>query len=184
MTQGQTDAPKQETPKPFVEKIGEPKPVDNPAAKIAPKEITASTDATPPPSPPEPKQEAKKKAEPKRDLIAEALKKDDAKKSEQKKADAKVPTPPKRPPSRSRSRNPSSIRGRSRRCSTSATPQRKQATGDTINDTPALGTRARLSARSSRRTNSTRCARGSRNCGIRPPARRTRRSSWSRSACA
>ena len=102
MTQGQTNAPK-EAKNPFAEKIGEPKAVDNPNAKIAPKEVTASTDAAPPPSPPEPKQEAKQKAEPKRDLIAEALKKDAAKQAEQKKADAKkadakIPTPPKRPP--------------------------------------------------------------------------------------
>ncbi len=85
LTKGLTTAPKLETQKPFAERIGEQKSVDNPAAKIAPREVTASTDAAPPPPPPEPKQAAKKKAEPKRDLIADAIKKDDAKKSEQKK---------------------------------------------------------------------------------------------------
>ena len=103
VTRGQTNAPK-EAKNPFAEKIDTPSPVDNPNAKIAPKEVTASTDAAQPPSPPEPKQAAKSKPEPQRDLIAEALKKDAAakkaeqKKADAKKADAKIPTPPKRPP--------------------------------------------------------------------------------------
>lgn len=137
MTQGAPTAPKQETQKPFVERIGEKKSVDNPAAKIAPKEITASTDATPPPPPPEPKQEAKKKAEPKRDLIADALKKDDAaKKTEQKKVDAKIPTPPKRPPQPQPKFDPRQVEA----LLDKRAPQRKDATGTTINDAVSLGT--------------------------------------------
>jgi len=142
VTKGMTTAPK-EAKKQFVEKIDQPNPVDNPAAKIAPKEITASTDATPPPAPPEPKrkEEAKKKAEPKRDLIADALKKDDAKKSEQKKADAKVPTPPKRPPTPQSQPQPKFDPREMAALIDRRDPQRKQATGETLTDTPALGAR-------------------------------------------
>jgi outer membrane biosynthesis protein TonB len=132
LTKGQTTAPKQETPNPFVERIGEQKSVENPAAKIAPREVTASTDATPPPPEP-PKQEAKKKAEPKRDLIADAIKKDDAKKTEQKKVDAKVPTPPKRPP------QPKFDPRDMQALLDKRDPQRTAAIGDTINNTVSLG---------------------------------------------
>jgi outer membrane biosynthesis protein TonB len=135
LTQGQTTAPKQETPAPFVERIGEQRPVENPAAKIAPREITASTDATPPPPPPEPKQEAKKKAEPKRDLIADAIKKDDAKKTEQKKVDAKVPTPPKRPPQP----QPKFDAREMQALLDKRTPQRQEATGSAVNNNVSLG---------------------------------------------
>jgi outer membrane biosynthesis protein TonB len=135
LTKGVTTAPKPETPNPFVERIGEQKSVDNPAAKIAPREVTASTDATPPPPPPEPKQEAKKKAEPKRDLIADAIKKDDAKKTEQKKVDAKVPTPPKRPPQPQPKFDPRQVAA----LLDKQTPQRKEAAGATINDALSLG---------------------------------------------
>ena len=146
MTKGMTTAPK-ESKKQFVEKIDQPNAVDNPAAKIAPKEVTASTDATPPPAPPEPKrEETKKKAEPKRDLIADALKKDEAKKSEQKKADAKIPTPPKRPPTPQAKPQPKFDPREMAALIDRRDPQRKQATGDTLSDAPALGT-ARGSAR-------------------------------------
>jgi outer membrane biosynthesis protein TonB len=134
LTKGQTTAPKQET-NPFVDKIGEQKSVENPAAKIAPREVTASTDATPPPPPPEPKQEAKKKAEPKRDLIADAIKKDDAKKIEQKKVDANVPSPPKRPPQPQPKFDPREMQA----LLDKRTPQRQEATGGAINNTVSLG---------------------------------------------
>jgi colicin import membrane protein len=152
LTRGRIDAPK-EAKNPFAERIGEQQTVNNPAAKIAPKEVTASTDATPPPSPPEPKQAAKAKPEPKRDLIAEALKKDAAaKKTEQKKADAKkaeakIPTPPKRPPMPQN--QPRFDPREMQALLDKRTPQRKQATGTTISDAAPIGspkgTAARLS---------------------------------------
>jgi colicin import membrane protein len=160
MTQGAPTAPKQETQKPLVEKIGEQKSVENPAAKIAPKEIVASTDTPPAPPPPEPKQEAKKKSEPKpepkRDLIAEALKKDDARKAEQKKAEQKkadqkkaeanVPTPPKRPPQPHAKPQPKFDPREMQALLDKRDPQRREATGTTLNDRVGLGT-ARGSAR-------------------------------------
>jgi outer membrane biosynthesis protein TonB len=143
MTKGITNAPK-EAKNPFAEKIAEPKAADNPNAKIAPKEVSAATDAAPPPSPPEPKQEAKKKAEPKRDLIAEALKKDAAKQAEQKKADAKkadakIPTPPKRPPQPNQNQ-PKFDPREMQALLDKRDPQRKEATGATLSDTPSIGT--------------------------------------------
>ena len=137
---GQTNA--KEAKNPFAEKIDTPSPVDNPNAKIAPKEVTASTDAAQPPSPPEPKQAAKSKPEPQRDLIAEALKKDAAaKKAEQKKADAKKAdakiTPPKQPP---QPQNQPKFDPREMRALLDKRdPQRKMAKGDTISDAPPLG---------------------------------------------
>jgi outer membrane biosynthesis protein TonB len=136
MTRGSPTAPKQETPKPFVERIGDQNTVDNPTTKIAPREVIATTDAAPPTPPPEPKQEAKKKAEPKRDVIAEAIKKDDAKKAEQKKVDAKVPIPPKRPPQARPQFDPRQVAALLNK----QTPQRKEATGSTLSDAPSLGT--------------------------------------------
>jgi outer membrane biosynthesis protein TonB len=142
MTKGITNAPK-EAQNPFAEKIDVPVPVANPNAKIAPKEVSASTDAAQPPTPPEPKQEAKKKAEPQRDLIAEALKKDAAaKKAEQKKAaDAKVPTPPKRPPQPPTPQSQPKFDPRQMQALLDKRdPQRKEATGTTLSDTPSVGT--------------------------------------------
>lgn len=138
LTRGQIEAPKQDKPAPFVEKIGEEKPVDNPAAKIAPREVTASTDATPPPSPPEPKETPNKKAEPKRDVIADAIKKDDAKKAEQKKVDAKVPTPPKRPPQPQKQEHKFDPR-KLEALLDKRDPQRTAATGAALNNNVALG---------------------------------------------
>jgi len=138
---GQIHAPK-EAKNPFAERVGEQQLVDNPAAKIATKEVTASTDATSPPSPPEPKQTAKSKPEPKRDLIAEALKKDAAaKKSEQKKAaDTKVPTPPKRPPQPPQPQNQPKFDPREMQALLDKrTPLRKEATNNVLSDAPSIG---------------------------------------------
>src|SRR5262250_1202403 len=114
MTAGIKTAPKVQAAKPLVEKVAEPKPVDNAATKVTekPEIITASAQMSDPaPKPPEPKptpkaeakpeakpQEAEKKADAKPDPATEALKKDDGKKHEAKKEEAKVPVPKKPPP--------------------------------------------------------------------------------------
>ena len=119
----------------LVEKIGETKPAEDTKAKINEKrEIKATkVDAEPPPPPPELKPDPKqaKKEPPKPDAIAETLKKEEAKKK---------PEPPEADPARS------STRPRSRRCSTSAMPQRSAATGDALNAGPSAG-RARRQRR-------------------------------------
>jgi colicin import membrane protein len=75
-------------PKPLVEQVAPPKPVEDTTAKVATREIKTAAEqppaAAPPPKPPAPVQ---KTAEPKRDLIAEALKKDEARKPEPKPAE-------------------------------------------------------------------------------------------------
>ena len=103
LTAGSKNAAAVTTPKPFVETVGERRPVDDPTGKIGRKEIADTTGRPPPaptPKPPtpaekkppepkvsEPKPPEPKPPEPKRDLIAEAIKKDQAKKPEQKKAE-------------------------------------------------------------------------------------------------
>src|SRR3954464_3063813 len=94
LTAGSKSAPKSETSKPLVDKVGERKLADDPDAKVEKKEIKAAVEKPPEPKPPEPKPPShaeQKPPEPKRDLIAEAIKKEQVKKPEQKKAEAKAP---------------------------------------------------------------------------------------------
>jgi colicin import membrane protein len=83
---GAQNAPKAEKPTPVVDKVGDPKPVEDPTPKISPKPPVEATEPPPPPppepSPPEPKSEQKDSApaEPSVDTIAEALKKAEAQK--------------------------------------------------------------------------------------------------------
>jgi hypothetical protein len=153
---GSKAAPKAPAPKPLVEKIAEPKPVDNPAQKVVekPEIVTASAlmpEAPPEPKVPEPKpapvpqarpepkpQEAEKKPEPKPDPIAEALKKD-SKKPEPKKEEAKIPAPQKKPPQPQPKFDPRQIEQRLALLD-KRTPQRQAAAGETLNTTAALGT--------------------------------------------
>ncbi|MEA2981596.1 MAG: hypothetical protein QOF09_3419 [Alphaproteobacteria bacterium] len=94
LTKGVKNAPKDKPPAPLVEKIGDPKPVDDSAAKVLEKKelIAAKTDAPPPPAEAPKPAEAKpeKKEPPKIDPIAETLKKEEAKKKAEEKAKAKA----------------------------------------------------------------------------------------------
>jgi len=134
LTAGAQNAPKAATARPLAEKVGERKPVDDPTAQLAKKEVTAATDqAVPPPEPQPPAPQQKKQAEPKRDLIADAIKKDLAKKTEVKKAETKAPTPPKR--QEQPKFDPRKVEALLDR----RTPQRVATGGETVNDTVALG---------------------------------------------
>jgi hypothetical protein len=88
---GAQNAPKAEKPKPVVDKVADPKLVEDPTPKVSEKPPIEATQSAPPPppepSPPEPKPEQKdsKPPEPTVDTIAEALKKEEAKQLEQKK---------------------------------------------------------------------------------------------------
>jgi colicin import membrane protein len=116
ITAGQRNAPKTEQKQPLVEKVEQPKPVDDMRAKIDKKVVEAATDSPPlpEPKPPEPKKQtepsppqakpepkpveaATPKPTPQPDLIAEALKKSEAQKPAPKQAEAKTPLPQKRP---------------------------------------------------------------------------------------
>ncbi len=137
---GVRSAPKAETPKPLVDKIEEPKPIQNldaistvvekPEVKPIPKE-TAEL------KPPEPKPEAKPekaetKPEPKADPIAEAIKKDEARKAAEAKAKAKAKAEAaKKQPAF----NPDQIAA----LLDKRKPQRQSLAGEEINQEPALG---------------------------------------------
>jgi hypothetical protein len=96
MTSGAKNAPPTEKPKPVAEKVAEAVPVEDPAAKLAKKEVKAATDVrAPEPKPPEPKVKKPPQPPAPTDAIADALKKDE--KPEPKKPDPKPPTPPKKP---------------------------------------------------------------------------------------
>ena len=142
MTKGVKTAPKAEKPKPLVEKVDAPKPVQDTAAKITEKqEVQSAAEKTPPPPQPKPpqpeakppQQEAKpeKQAPPpdKLDEIAEALKKEPAKPT--------PPAPPKKPPppklDLSKIENKLALIDRREQ-------QRHAATGETLSNTPSLGT--------------------------------------------
>jgi colicin import membrane protein len=96
ITSGIKTAPKAETPKPLVEKVGDPKPAEDIDRKVSDKQEikSASAEAAPPPPPePAPKPAEAKKAEKTPDPIADTLK------SEAKKEPPKPkPAPPKKPP--------------------------------------------------------------------------------------
>lgn len=142
LTAGNRNAPKAETAKPLVDKVGERKPVEDPTAKVEKKEIAAAIDKPPPaPEPKPPAPVEKKPPEPKRDLIADAIKKDQVKKAEPKKAEAKAPTPPKK-----EQQQPKFDPKRVEALLDKRAPQRLAATGDAINDAVSLGTSSGLAA--------------------------------------
>lgn len=153
MTAGVQQAPQQEAPKPLVEQIAEPKPVEDPSAKVVEKkEVTAAIeesvplpepkpkqpDPKPAAAPPEPKTETKapdkKEPEQKTDPIAEALKKDDAKKPD-KKAETK-PQPVKKPEPQPPKFDPRKVAD----LLDKRAPQRMAAAGANLNSTASLGT--------------------------------------------
>jgi len=123
MTQGAKQAPKLETPKPLVEKKGDPKPVDDPAVKLTGKpEVKATVEKTPEPQP-----------IPKPDPIAEKLKKQDEHK------DAKTapqPLPPKKPVNQQPKFDADKIAA----LLDKREPQRNAATGADLNSITSLGT--------------------------------------------
>jgi colicin import membrane protein len=139
LTKGNKNAPKAETPKPLVDKIGEAKPVDTPTPKVVEKpEIKPIPKEEPvEQKPPEPKpmesvaEKKPPKVEPKPDPIAEALKKEDMKKAAEAKAKAIAEKKKKQPEF-----NPDKIAA----LLDKRDPQRPGALGDTTNKEPTLGT--------------------------------------------
>jgi outer membrane biosynthesis protein TonB len=138
LAKGVKNAPQRAEPKPLVEKIDTPNPVDDASAKVSEKkEIkVAKAEPEPPPPMPEPKPaEAKpeKKEPPKVDPIAETLKKEDAKKKAEEKAKAKEA---KRKPDKPETKfDPNQIAA----LLDKRDPQRHAATGEAPISTPSLG---------------------------------------------
>jgi outer membrane biosynthesis protein TonB len=141
MTKGVKTGAKDVKPAPLVEKIGDPKPVEDPSAKVNEKrEVKAAkVDAEPPPPAPEPKPEPKEaKKEPpkpdtfKPDVIAETLKKEEAKKKAEDKAKAKQAQQQTKPVTNF---DPTKIAA----LLDKREPQRQASTGETLNSAPSLG---------------------------------------------
>ncbi len=134
MTKGAKDAPKAEKPKPLVEKIEAPKPVETPQAKVVEKkEVKATAEKTPEPPP---------AAKP--DPIAEKLEK--MKKPDDQKQEAKAqpqPLPPKKPEHKQPKFDPDKIAA----LLDKRAPQRNAATGAEINDKATLGLANGMAAR-------------------------------------
>jgi outer membrane biosynthesis protein TonB len=96
LTKGVKNAPQAEQPKPLVEKVAEPKTVEDSSAKVTEKREIKTAAAEPPPPPPPPLPEPRPaeakpepKPQPKVDPIAETLKKEEAKKRAEERAKAK-----------------------------------------------------------------------------------------------
>jgi colicin import membrane protein len=128
LTKGVNNAPKEEPPKPLVEKIDTPKSVEDSSAKISQKpEIKATKAETPPPAPEPPKppeKKVEKKPQPKVDPIAEAIKKEE---QQRKRAEREKPQP---------KFDPNQIAA----LLDKRTPQREAAAGDALVPVPGLGT--------------------------------------------
>ena len=137
ITKGVKNGAKDKPLAPLVEKIGDPKPVDDSTAKpLEKKELAAAkTDAPPPPAedPAQKPAEAKpeKKEPPKIDPIAETLKKEEAKKKAEDKAKAKAAQQAKTNPQFDPTKIAALLDKRE--------PIRQAAVGDELSSTPSLG---------------------------------------------
>jgi colicin import membrane protein len=139
ITRGTKTGQKENT-KQLVEKVGDPKPNDEPVGKVTEKkEIAATSDKPPEPKPPEKKPEPAKPVEKKQeqqvDPIAEALKKEQQKKPVEKKetkAEPKKDEKPKKERTFDQSKIAALLDKRN--------PERNAVTGDALNQTPAFGT--------------------------------------------
>jgi hypothetical protein len=158
ITQGVRNAKPTEPPKPLVEKIAEAKPTENPNAKVVdkPEIVPTAEQVQPKPEPEQKKPEPKKaeprpeppkpdpklalaKEEPKTDPIAEALKKEEQKqKQEQKKAEQQKREEQKK--LEQQKQQPKFDTNRIAALLDKRDPQRRAATGSTLNSTPSLGT--------------------------------------------
>jgi colicin import membrane protein len=146
MTKGVKDAPKPDKPKPLVEKIDTPKPVEQQAPKVDKKEIAPTAEKPPEPKPPEPKKEAKAEPEkpaqemPKPDPIAEKIKEPDKPKQETK---VEQPLPPKKPVEKKQPKfDPSKIAA----LLDKRDPSRSAAAGAELSNAPSMGTASGLAA--------------------------------------
>jgi colicin import membrane protein len=146
MTKGVKDAPKPDKPKPLVEKIDAPKPVEQQAPKIDKKEIAPTAEKPPEPKPPEPKKETKAEPEkpaqeiPKPDPIAEKIKQPDKPKQETK---VEQPLPPKKPVEKKQPKfDPSKIAA----LLDKRDPTRSAAAGAELSNAPSMGTASGLAA--------------------------------------
>jgi colicin import membrane protein len=130
ITAGEKTAPKAETPKPLVEKVGDNKRVDDSTTKVAEKEVKAARETQPEPQV-QPTEKPQHEIKP--DPIAETLQKE--KIPEPKPVAAKTPTPPRKPHPPAPKYDPKQIEALlDKRDAT-----RVASAGETLNNTPSLG---------------------------------------------
>jgi colicin import membrane protein len=139
MTAGVKNAPKVETPKPVVDKVGEQKPAEELKPKVEPKPEIKSAAAEPPlaadePKPVEAKPEKKPPPKPKVDPIAEALKKEEQRKAAEAKARAAEQKKLQQQPKFDPNQIAALLDKRDQR--------REVATGEQVNTAPSLGMRS------------------------------------------
>jgi colicin import membrane protein len=139
MTAGVKNAPKVETPKPVVDKVGEQKPAEELKPKVEPKPEIKSAAAEPPPAADEPKPveakpEKKPPPKPKVDPIAEALKKEEQRKAAEAKARAAEQKKLQQQPKFDPNQIAALLDKRDQR--------REVATGEQVNTAPSLGMRS------------------------------------------
>jgi outer membrane biosynthesis protein TonB len=142
MSAGARNAPKLDTPKPVVEQVAPPKPVEDPTAKVTNREIKAAAEKPPAPAPKPPTPAQKKAPEPKRDQIAEALKKDEPKKPEPKRAEPKAPQPAPKAAPQQPMFDPRQLQA----LLDKRAPERHAATGNTIQTAPSIGVPSTIGA--------------------------------------
>jgi outer membrane biosynthesis protein TonB len=130
MTKGVKEAPKAEKPKPLVQKIDTPKPVDEPAPKLTEKQEIKTAQEKQPTPPPKP------------DPIADKLKKPDEKPQQEAKNE---PLPPKKPPPPKP--QPKFDADKIAALLDKRDPQSKAATGAVLNSAPSMGTASGEAAR-------------------------------------
>ena len=137
ITKGVKNGSKDKPQAALVEKIGDPKPVDDFSAKVTDKKVldAAKSDAAPPPpaivEPEKAETKPEKKEPPKIDPIAETLKKEEAKKKAEDKAKAKAAAQTKPQPSFDPNKIAALLDKRE--------PLRQAATGRELSTVPSLG---------------------------------------------
>ena len=130
MTKGVKEAPKAEKPKPLVQKVDEPKPVDEPAPKLTEKQEIKTAQEKQPAPPPKP------------DPIADKLKKPDEKPQQEAKVEPlppKKPSPPPKPQPKFDADKIAALLDK-------RDPRSKAATGAEHNSAPSMGTAAGTAA--------------------------------------
>lgn len=141
ITKGVKTGQKENT-KPLVEKVAEPKPVEETVGKIDKKEVAATSEKPPEPKPPEKKPEPPKPVEkkpeskPPVDQIAEALKKDLAKKPVEKKETKVEPKKEEKKKPKERTFDQSKIAA----LLDKRDPSRQATAGDVLNTNSSFGT--------------------------------------------
>lgn len=134
--QGEQNAPKPAEPKPLADKVGDPKPVQELAPKVADKPAI-TTDTTPPMPQPKPEQKPQPKPEPKTAQKPEKKKTDDFKAD--KIAELLKKTDPQQSPDKPTPQTPKYDANQIAQLLDHREPQREAATGSTVNNTPSLG---------------------------------------------